>query len=48
MWAKIMKNRFNVKNEKAMKCRFHVQTGGSTLSAQEIDNNVVRTTIQAL
>ena len=48
MWAKIMKNRFNVTNEKAMKCRFHVQTGGSTLSAQEIDNNVVRTTIQAL
>ena len=48
MWAKIMKNRFNVKNEKAMKCRFHVQTGGSTLSAQDIDNNVVRTTIQAL
>ena len=48
MWAKIMKNRFNVSNEKAMKCRFHVQTGGSTLSAQGIDNNVVRTSIQAL
>ena len=48
MWATIMKNKFNVTNEKAMKCRFHVQTGGSTLSAQEIDNNVVRTTIQAL
>jgi len=48
MWAKIMKDRFNVKSEKAMKCRFHVQTGGSTLSAQETDNNVVRTTIQAL
>ena len=48
MWAKIMKNRFNVKSEKAMKCRFHVQTGGSTLSAQAIDNNVIRTTIQAL
>ena len=43
-----MKNKFNVTNEKALKCRFHVQTGGSTLSAQEIDNNVVRTTIQAL
>ena len=48
MWATIMKNKFNVTNEKAMKCRFHVQTGGSTLSAQEIDNNVVRTSIQAL
>ena len=48
MWAKIMKNKFNVSNEKAMKCRFHVQTGGSTLSAQGIDNNVVRTSIQAL
>ena len=48
MWATIMKNKFNVTNEKAMKCRFHVQTGGSTLSAQEIDNNVARTTIQAL
>ena len=48
MWAKIMKNRFNVSNEKAMKCRFHVQTGGSTLSAQGIDNYIVRTSIQAL
>ena len=48
MWAKIMKSKFNVTNEKARKCRFHVQTGGSTLSAQEIDNNIVRTTIQAL
>ena len=48
MWAKIMKSKFNVTNEKALKCRFHVQTGGSTLSAQEIDNNIVRTTIQAL
>ena len=48
MWAKIMKNKFNISNEKAMKCRFHVQTGGSTLSAQGIDNNIVRTSIQAL
>jgi len=48
MWAKIMKEQFNVTNEKAMFCRFHVQTGGSTLTAQQIDNNVVRTTIQAL
>ena len=47
-FTKIMKSKFNVTNEKALKCRFHVQTGGSTLSAQEIDNNIVRTTIQAL
>ena len=48
IWAKIMKNRFKVKNEKAMMCRFHTQTGGSTLTSEQIDNNVVRTTIQAL
>jgi methylmalonyl-CoA mutase N-terminal domain/subunit len=43
-----MKNRFGVTNEKALMCRFHIQTGGSTLAAKQIDNNVVRTTIQAL
>ena len=48
LWATIMKNRFGAKNEKAMLCRFHTQTGGSTLSAQQVDNNIVRTTIQAL
>ena len=48
LWAKIMKKRFGAKNEKAMLCRFHTQTGGSTLSAQQVDNNIVRTTIQAL
>jgi len=48
IWAKIMKNRFKVKNEKAMMCRFHTQTGGSTLTSEQIDNNVIRTTIQAL
>jgi methylmalonyl-CoA mutase N-terminal domain/subunit len=48
LWAKIMKERFNATNKKAMMCRFHVQTGGSTLAAQQIDNNVVRTTIQAM
>ena len=47
MWAKIMKERFKAKNDKAMICRFHTQTAGSTLSAQEIDNNIVRTTLQA-
>ena len=48
LWATIMKNRFGVTNEKALMCRFHVQTGGSTLTAKQIDNNVVRTSIQAL
>jgi len=48
IWAKIMKERFGVKNHKAMACRFHTQTGGSTLASQQIDNNIVRTTIQAL
>ena len=48
IWAKIMKERFKVKDEKAMHCRFHVQTGGSTLTAQQVENNIVRTTIQAL
>jgi methylmalonyl-CoA mutase N-terminal domain/subunit len=43
-----MKDRFGVTNKKALMCRFHVQTGGSTLTATQIDNNVVRTTIQAL
>ena len=48
LWATIMKERFGATDEKALLCRFHVQTGGSTLTAQQIDNNVVRTTIQAL
>ncbi|MBI3788489.1 MAG: methylmalonyl-CoA mutase family protein [Ignavibacteriales bacterium] len=48
MWANIMKERFGAKNEETMKLRFHAQTGGATLTAQQIDNNVVRVTIQAL
>jgi methylmalonyl-CoA mutase N-terminal domain/subunit len=48
MWAKIMKERFGAKNPESMKLRFHAQTGGSTLTAQQIDNNVVRVTMQAL
>ena len=48
LWAKIMKERFGAKDENAMRCRFHTQTGGSTLTAQQVDNNIVRTTIQAL
>ncbi|MBO8138995.1 MAG: methylmalonyl-CoA mutase family protein [Thermosipho sp. (in: Bacteria)] len=48
LWAKIMKDRFKVSNEKAMRLRFHTQTGGSTLTAQQPLNNIVRVTIQAL
>jgi methylmalonyl-CoA mutase, N-terminal domain len=48
MWAIIMKERFGATNPRSMMCRFHVQTAGSSLTAQSIDNNVVRTTIQAL
>ena len=48
IWAKIMKRRFKVSNKKALMCRFHVQTAGSTLTAQQPDNNIVRTSIQAL
>ena len=43
-----MKERFAAQNEETMKLRFHAQTGGSTLTAQQIDNNVVRVTLQAL
>ena len=48
MWATIMQERFGASNERSKLCRFHVQTAGSSLTAQSIDNNVVRTTIQAL
>ncbi len=48
MWAKILKHRFKVKEKRAQLLRFHVQTAGSTLTAQQPDNNVVRTTLQAL
>jgi methylmalonyl-CoA mutase N-terminal domain/subunit len=48
MWARIVRDRFGSVNERSMMCRFHVQTAGSSLTAQSIDNNVVRTTIQAL
>ena len=47
IWAKIMKERFCATEPKAMMCRFHTQTAGSTLTAQQVDNNIVRTTIQA-
>ena len=45
IWANIMKKRFGVTNKKGLMCRFHTQTAGSTLQAQQIDNNIVRTTM---
>lgn len=48
IWAKIMKERFQAKNPKSWMLRFHTQTAGSTLTAQQPDNNVVRVTVQAL
>ena len=48
LWASIMRDRFGVTNKRALMCRFHVQTGGSTLTASQIDNNIVRTTLQAM
>ena len=48
IWAKIMRDRFKATNEKALLCRFHVQTAGSSLQAQQIDNNIVRTTLQGM
>ncbi|HHW02775.1 MAG TPA: methylmalonyl-CoA mutase family protein [Thermoanaerobacterales bacterium] len=48
LWAKIMKERFNAKDPRSMMLRFHTQTGGSTLTAQQPDNNIIRVTIQAL
>ncbi|OAA31056.1 methylmalonyl-CoA mutase [Kosmotoga arenicorallina S304] len=48
LWAKIMKERFGVTDSKALKLRFHTQTGGSTLTAQQPMNNIVRVAFQAL
>lgn len=48
MWAKIMRERFGAKNPKSMQLRFHTQTAGSTLTAQQPDNNIVRVAVQAL
>ncbi len=48
MWAKIMKDEFNAKKKKSQMLRFHTQTGGSTLTAQQPENNIVRVTLQAL
>lgn len=48
MWAKIMKDRFGAKDQRSLMLRMHIQTGGSTLTAQQPMNNIVRGTIQAL
>ena len=48
MWANIMRNRFNAKNPRSWMCRFHTQTAGVTLTAQQPDNNVVRSALQGL
>ena len=48
MWARIMKERFGATDERSLKLRFHTQTAGSSLTAQQAENNIVRTTVQAL
>jgi methylmalonyl-CoA mutase N-terminal domain/subunit len=48
MWARIMTERFGAKDEKSKLLRFHTQTGGSTLTAQQPENNIMRVTVQAL
>lgn len=48
LWARIMKDHFKAKNPKSLMLRFHTQTGGSTLTAQQPENNIVRTALQAL
>jgi methylmalonyl-CoA mutase N-terminal domain/subunit len=48
LWAEVMRDRFGATNPKAQALRFHAQTGGSTLTAQQPENNVARVTVQAL
>jgi methylmalonyl-CoA mutase, N-terminal domain len=48
LWARIMRDRFGATNPRALALRFHAQTGGSTLTAQQPENNVARVTVQAL
>jgi methylmalonyl-CoA mutase N-terminal domain/subunit len=48
MWAKIMRDRFKARNPRSWMLRFHTQTAGSTLTAQQPENNIVRTAIQAM
>ncbi len=48
LWARIMRDRFHATNPRAQQLRFHTQTAGSTLAAQQPDNNIVRVAVQAL
>jgi methylmalonyl-CoA mutase N-terminal domain/subunit len=48
MWARIMKDRFHARSQRSMMLRFHTQTAGSTLTAQQPENNIVRTAVQAM
>ncbi len=48
MWAEIMRDRFGATDERSLKLRFHTQTAGSSLTAQQAENNIVRTAVQAL
>jgi methylmalonyl-CoA mutase N-terminal domain/subunit len=48
LWARIMRDRFGASNPRAQQLRFHTQTAGSTLTAQQPDNNIVRVALQAL
>ncbi len=48
MWAHIMRDRFGATDPRSLRLKFHTQTAGSTLTAQQVDNNVVRVTLQAL
>src|SRR6059058_3011542 len=48
MWARIMRDHFKAKNPKSQMLRFHTQTGGVTLTAQQPENNIVRTALQGL
>jgi methylmalonyl-CoA mutase, N-terminal domain len=48
LWSGIMRERFGAKDERSLTLRFHTQTGGATLTAQQPENNIVRTTLEAL
>jgi len=48
IWARLVRDRFHAKKSRSQMMRFHTQTGGSTLTAQQPENNIVRTTMQAL
>src|SRR5581483_2552614 len=48
MWARIMRDKLGAKNPRSWMLRFHTQTAGSTLTAQQPENNIVRTAIQAM